>query len=312
MDYTYDPELDPSRIEYPRLDLTDPIAARNHFFELYEAMPAPETPAGLRVRDTVVPGPDVPVRIYTPVRGDRPLPALLYIHGGNYVLGNLEMSHVMLMDLALATQAVIVSVDYRLAPENPFPAGLEDCYAALAWLTENAADLDVDPGRIAVGGDSSGGGLSAGLALLARDRGGPAIRFQYLGIPTLDDRLDTDSIARLVGVPMVDREILELTWQHYLGGTSTVDGKDGMRYAAPARAEDLSALPPAFVAVNELDPLRDEAIDYAQRLMKAGVSVELCVYAGTVHGTFLFPTTKAAQRMFADLVGALRRGLGLN
>ncbi|MFI7616566.1 alpha/beta hydrolase [Nonomuraea terrae] len=313
MNHAYDPELAPSRMPFARLDLTDPIATRNLLFEAQTAMPAPEVPADLRVRDAVVPGragaPDVPVRVYTPTHGARPLPALLYIHGGSFVLGDLEMTHPLLMRLALDLEAVVVAVDYRLAPENPFPAGLEDCYATLTWMARNAADIDVDPDRIAVGGDSSGGTMSAGLALLTRDRGGPRIRFQYLGVPVLDDRLESDSIRELVDVPVLDREILELTWRHYLSGSSTVDGKDGMSYAAPARAEDLSALPAAFVAVSELDPLRDEALDYARRLMKAGVSVELRLYAGTVHGTYLLAQTKAAQRMRADLVQVLRRAL---
>jgi acetyl esterase/lipase len=314
MPRAYDPELAPDVLPFSAPDLTDPATTRAFYIDAAASLPQPEVPEGLDVRDTLVPGrdgsPDVPVRVYSPTGVTEPLPAFLYIHGGNFVLGNLEMSHAALLKLAGEIEAVIVSVDYRLAPEDPFPAGLEDCYATLRWIADNASDLHVDPARIAIGGDSAGGTITAALALLSRDRKGPAILFQYLGIPALDDRLETDSVRDLDDVPIVDRAILELTWRHYLSGPTTVDGKEGIHYAAPARATDLGELPPAFLAVSEYDPLRDEQLAYAQRLLGASVSVELHLYAGTVHGTFLLPHTKAAKRMNADLVGALRRAFG--
>jgi acetyl esterase len=154
---------------------------------------------------------------------------------------------------------VVVSVEYRLAPEDPFPAGLEDCYAALVWLHESAAELGVDGDRIAVVGRSAGGGLAAALALVTRDRHGPALCFQCLAIPELDDRLDTPSMQAFVDTPLWNRPLAEASWRHYLGD----DRSDVSPYAAPARATDLSGLPPAYVSTMEFDPLRDEGIAYA-------------------------------------------------
>ena len=177
----------------------------------------------------------------------------------------------------------MVSVDYRLAPEHPFPAPLEDCYAALVWVAEHAAELGVDPDRIAVGGESAGGGLAAGVALLARDRGGPSLCLQLLSIPELDDRMDSESMRTLgaQAIPVTTLANGEISWDSYLG--AGVRGTDQVSpYAAPARATDLTGLPPALVTAYELDALRDEDIAYAQRLMSAGVPTELHVYSRRV------------------------------
>jgi acetyl esterase/lipase len=205
---------------------------------------------------------------------------------------------------------VVVSVDYRLAPENPFPAGLEDCYAALVWLHEHAGDLGVDAGRIAINGGSAGGGLAAGLALLARDRGGPAICFQYLGIPELDDRLDTPSMQRFHDTPMWSRGAAEKSWEWYLGDAHGTD--DISPYAAPARATDLAGLPPAYISTMEFDPLRDEGIHYALKLLAAGVSVELHSFPGTFHGSSIVVTAAVNQREAAERMTVWRRVLGLD
>jgi acetyl esterase/lipase len=179
---------------------------------------------------------------------------------------------------------VVVSVDYRLAPENPFPAGLEDCYAALSWFSTHAAELGVDPERIAIHGGSAGGGLCAALALLARDRSGPSIAFQYLGIPELDDRLTTSSMTTFVDTPMLNRPTAIHSWDAYLGpGRRSTDNVPP--YAAPARATDLTGLPPAYISAMEFDPLRDEDIAYATALLAAGVPVELHLFPGTYHGS---------------------------
>jgi acetyl esterase/lipase len=197
-----------------------------------------------------------------------------------------------------------------LAPEHPFPAGLEDCYAALVWLHDQADALGVDPARVAINGGSAGGGLAAGLALLARDRGGPAICFQYLGIPELDDTLDTPSMQQFHDTPMWSRPQAVQSWQWYLGDAYGTD--DVSPYAAPARATDVAGLPPAYVSTMEFDPLRDEGINYALKLLAAGVSVELHSFPGTFHGSAMVTGAAVTQRDGAERFVVLRRALGLD
>jgi acetyl esterase/lipase len=199
-----------------------------------------------------------------------------------------------------------VSVEYRLAPEHPFPAGVEDCYAALSWTAANAAALGVDARRIAVAGQSAGGGLAAATALLARDRGGPALCFQLLEIPELDDRLDTPSMLAFDDTPLWNRPSAVWSWKHYLGPDH---GGEVSPYAAPARAQDVSGLPPAYVSTMELDPLRDEGILYALRMLQAGVPVELHSYPGTFHGSALIPAAAVSQRNAREVLDALRRAI---
>jgi acetyl esterase len=238
------------------------------------------------------------------------VPAILYIHGGGFYAGSIDTEHSGASALARQLNVVVVSVDYRLAPENPFPAGLEDCYAALVWLHEHAGDFGVDADRIAINGGSAGGGLAAGLALLARDRGGPAICFQYLGIPELDDRLDTPSMQRFHDTPMWSRGAAEKSWEWYLGDAhGTVDISP---YAAPARATDVAGLPPAYISTMEFDPLRDEGIHYALKLLAAGVSVELHSFPGTFHGSGIVVTAAVNQREAAERMTVWRRVLGLD
>jgi acetyl esterase/lipase len=235
-----------------------------------------------------------------------PSPALLDIHGGGFVSGTIAMEHAGAVSFARNLGVVVAAVEYRLAPEHPFPAGIEDCYAALRWLHGAAGDLQVDPERIGIYGQSAGGGLSAGLALLARDRGGPPICFQYLGIPELDDRLETPSMRAFTDTPMWSRPAAVLSWQRYLGGD---DRSDVSPYAAPARATDLSGLPPAYISTMEFDPLRDEGILYGLALMAAGVQVELHSFPGTFHGSALVPTAAVSRRGAAETLEVLRRGL---
>jgi acetyl esterase/lipase len=204
----------------------------------------------------------------------------------------------------------VVSVDYRLAPEDPYPAGLEDCYAGLVWFAEHAEEYGVDPDRIAIHGISAGGGLCAGLALLARDRGGPAIAFQYLGVPEVDDRLGTASMSAYIDTPLWNQPNAVLSWAAYLGagvpGTADVPV-----YAAPARASDLSGLPAAYVSAMEFDPLRDEGIAYALALQAAGVQVELHMFPGTFHGSSLVEHAVISQLERSEEITVLRRGLRL-
>ncbi len=262
--------------------------------------------------DTFAPGldgdPDVPVRIYTPLReSDGTRAALLYIHGGGFMFGSVEMMDAACQNYCSQLDAVIVSVEYRLAPEDPFPAGLNDCYAALVWLTDAAAELGVDPGRIGVGGGSAGGGLAAATALMARDRGGPPLCFQFLQIPELDDRLQTASMQRFTDTPLWNLPNAEWSWKHYLGD---LHGRVDVPYtAAPSRCTDLSGLPPAYVSTMEFDPLRDEGILYAVAMMRDGVQVELHSYPGTFHGSTLVQSAAISKQSNRDAFTALARAL---
>jgi acetyl esterase/lipase len=199
--------------------------------------------------------------------------------------------------------AVVVAPEYRLAPEHPYPAGLEDCYATLQWLAAHADEWQVDPERIAVLGDSGGATLAAATALLARDRGGPQVALQVLLEPALDDRLQTRSMFEGTDTVMWNSANAAHSWRFYLGGQAATP------YAAPARMDDLVGLPPTYLTVNELDPLRDEGLDYAFRLLGAGVSTEVHCWAGAFHGFNMVATAAIAQRSAAALHDALRRAL---
>ncbi|MGW3322787.1 alpha/beta hydrolase [Streptomyces virginiae] len=295
-----DPELEAFIPLLPRTDLTDPVSTREILAELASSRPAPDT-SGLEIEDRTVPAdPGVPVRIYRPHQAQG---AVIWLRGGGFVFGDLETEHPWASRIATGSGAVVISVDYRRAPEHPFPAALDDAYAVLTWAHEHAAELGVDPNRIAVGGHSAGAGISAAVALRARDRQGPPIRFQLLNEPGLDDRQETWSQRNFTDTPWHDRDRISLMWGHYLGSGQATP------YAAPARATDLSGLPPAYVAAAEFDPLRDENIDYAVRLMRAGVPVELHQWPGTFHGSQAITSAEVSQRQSAALVGALRRAL---
>ncbi|MFF0519222.1 alpha/beta hydrolase [Actinomadura nitritigenes] len=293
----------------PRPDdpLADIAATRAGFKALMAPLTRPADGTVL-IEETTVPGPDgntVPVQILRPAgAAPGPLPAVLYIHGGGFSYGELDGPSPMARDACTETGSLVVNVHYRLVPEHPFPAGFEDCYAVLCWLAANAARLGADPARIAVAGASAGGCLSAALSLAARDRGGPALAFQTLLIPCLDDRLDTPSAHRITDPRLTNRAKLRAMWDAYLppGAVSP--------YAAPARAGDLSGLPPAYVLTCGLDPLRDEGLDYARRLMEAGVPVEVKDVPGAWH---LFeasaPGTALARRTTRHWLAALRTAL---
>lgn len=289
----------------PPVDLTDLAQAREVIDSL---VPPYESDPRVTRRDLMIPGapgdPEVPVLVFEPLRRSRPTPGVVYVHGGGFVLGSAETEAAGAAQVAAELGVVVVSVDYRLAPEHPFPAALHDCYAALTWLV-GEADLGIDPVRVAVMGMSAGGGLSAALALLARDRGGPSLCFQFLGIPELDDRLETPSMRDYVDTPMWNRAAAEISWRHYLGE----GGGEVSPYAAPARAGDLSGLPPAYVSVAQYDPLRDEALGYAQRLAHADVPVELHLFPGTFHGSILVPGAWVSRRQNTETLSVLARAL---
>ncbi|GHH29104.1 alpha/beta hydrolase [Lentzea cavernae] len=314
MSYDIDPEVLPWLDMLPQFDMTSNEAvtfARSQQSELAHLMPVYEPVNQIDVRDEVAPGPsgapDVPVRVYRRAGSQGAVPGLVYIHGGGFIVGSVEMFDAQALKIVDELDVVIVSVDYRLAPEHPFPAPVEDCYAALQWTAAKAGELGIDPARLGVGGESAGGGLAAATVLLARDRSGPELVFQYLGIPELDDRLDTESMRDYVDTPLWNRPNAIYSWTAYLGAEP--GGDDVSPYAAPARATDLSGLPPAFVTVCQYDPLRDEGIEYARRLAHAGVATELRLYPGTFHGTALIESASISRRMFADEIDALRRGL---
>jgi acetyl esterase len=312
MAYNFDPEFQDIIPLLPVGSFADPVAARTLMLDVVRAMNAGVDFSALRIDDRSIPGwagePQVTVRVYTPAKREAGVPGLLYIHGGGFTVGDLDTEHGLAGEFSRELGIVVVSVDYRLAPEHPYPAGLNDCYAALSWMHANAARLGIDPARIGICGQSAGGGLAAALALLARDRRGPAICFQVLGIPELDDRLATPSMHCFTDTPLWNRPSAELSWQMYLGDIAPGSANVPV-YAAPARATDLTGLPPAYVTAMEFDPLRDEDILYALALLQAGVPVELHTYPGTFHGCGIVPHAAVSRRYSEDVQGALRRGL---
>jgi acetyl esterase/lipase len=280
-----------------------------------ENMPRPELPPSpVEPRDVVVgetpDGHRPTVRVYEPEGGGRARPCLYWIHGGGYLFGTALMREPRLERWCTELGCVVVSVEYRLAPESPYPAPLDDCYAGLAWTTAHADELGVDLGSVTIGGASAGGGLAAALALFARDRGEHAVAFQLLIYPMIDDRCVTAS-SEMVGAPVWSRAANLLGWRAYLG--KEPGGDDVPVYAAPARATDLSGLPPTFISVGTLDVFRDEDIQYAVRLLAADVPTELHVYPGAPHGfESIVPGAGVSQQCQRDLDAALRRAMRVN
>jgi len=318
MSYNFDPELTPLLQLMPDSSQTikDVEQAREGFKKMTASMNKGIDDSGVIIEDRHVMGPpgapDVPVRIYTPQGLLASVPAILHIHGGGFVIGNLDSEQSSCVALCQRLGVVVVSVDYRLAPETPYPGPLEDCYAVLQWTHANCEPLHIDPARLAVSGVSAGGGLAAATALLARDRSGPAICFQYLGMPELDDRLQTPSMQRFVDTPMWNRPNAEISWDYYLGDQYQRGADDVPYYAAPARAPDLSGLPPTYVSTMEFDPLRDEGVEYALKLMQAGVATELHSFPGTFHGSSIFASAQVSQRESKEMFAVLRRALQLD
>ncbi len=255
--------------------------------------------------------PDVRLLLYRPLAATAPLAALLWIHGGGYVAGSPDWDDQYIKGLATELGCCIASVDYRLAPETPFPGPVEDCYAALQWLHGEATKLGVDAARIGIAGLSAGGGLCAALGLLARDRGKIKLCFQAPLQPMLDDRAATAAYEHpFAGEFIWKKAHNEFGWSAMLGHEPGLDGVSP--YAAAARADDLSGLPPTYIAVGAIDLFVEEDIDYARRLMRAGVSTELHVYPGACHGfNLLAPEAQVSKAYRRDLIAALRRGLGI-
>ena len=296
--------MDKTPDELMALIAENPVAVRSMLAEMQEQRPPIGGGLPVEASETHCPGPagEIPLYVYQPATS-APRPAMLWIHGGGYLVGHgkdewaIPFSH--------HAGCTVVSVDYRLAPEHPFPAGPEDCYAALLWMIDNAASLGIDPARIAIGGASAGGGMAAGVALMNRDRGGPELAFQLLLYPMIDDTHDTPS-GHWVRYPKVwNREVSLKAWAMYLGDKHQGDVSP---YAAATRAKDLGKLPPAFICVGSADLFRDENIDYAKRLLAAGVPTELAVYAGLSHGAeYAAPEVEVCKRIRSDYYSALAR-----
>ncbi len=265
------------------------------------------------LRERLVPGPagapEVPLLICRPAGAEAPVACLYFIHGGGMVFGNNRSTLPSMLDHAEQLTMAVVSVDYRLAPETPHPGPVEDCYAGLAWTAAHADELGIDPARVIVGGASAGGGLAAAVALLARDRGGPSLAGQLLLCPMLDDRNETPSSWQMAGLGIWDRAANEVGWTALLGDAR--GGPDVSPYAAPARATDLSGLPPAFIDVGSAETFRDEDVAYATRIWQAGGVAELHVWPGGCHGfTGIAPQAALSRAAVAAQRNWLRRITG--
>jgi triacylglycerol lipase len=306
-----DPALE-AFFEAPSLEVTAEAlpTTRVMLKELYASFGAGDPEVS--VAEHTVPGPagspDVKVYVCTPPGPKKTRPALYHIHGGGFILGDAAMTVPVGQLRARAFDCVVVTVDYRLAPEAPYPGPVEDCYAGLKWTVDHAAELGIDPARIVVGGESAGGGLAAALCLLARERGGPAVALQFLIYPMLDHR--TATAADPYGNPMSG----EFVWTHAANrfGWESMLGKidpagDVPATCSPSRAKSLAGLPPTFIAVGTLDLFVDEDVDYASRLVREGVPTELHVYPGAFHGFDNVATAPVAVQFQEDCARALKR-----
>ncbi|MGK0577131.1 alpha/beta hydrolase [Macrococcus capreoli] len=251
-------------------------------------------------------GTQIRLKVYAPVTQQETLPAILFIHGGGYVFGSIEGNDAKCADYVKGVNSVVVSVEYRLAPEYPYPAAIEDCYLALNWIVENKEMLNIDETRIAVTGGSTGGGLAAALTLLTRDRQGPQIKFQMPLFPMLDDTCSSYSSNAFTEKRVWSKEHNAFAWQMYLKG---VEGEPS-KYAAPMRETDFTNLPPMYTMVGALDPFRDETMDYVKALTEADIPVEFHLYPGGFHEfESLVPDAEMSQRAVAETISALREGL---
>ena len=280
-----------------------------------------EPEAVAKVENRTIPGPagEIPVRVYTPQvsrsepkasevheAGSGPHPGLVYFHGGGFVLCNLDTHDGICRGLANAAGCIVVSIDYRLAPEHPYPAAPEDCYAATQWVAKNGSELGIDVSRLAIGGDSAGGNLTAVTALLARDRGGPALRFQLMIYPVTDCAFDTASYRENGEGYFLTQGMMRWFWEKYLADPK----QGGEGYASPLRAADLANLPPGLCITAEYDPLRDEGEAYAARLREAGIDVRSSRYPGMFHGFFgMTEQLDKAREALAEASAALRAAL---
>lgn len=308
-----DPELRSALDQRPKLRLTAEALPKSRAFIVKAAdmVPKPDIPhigvSEIRV-DSAFGAPSIRVLAYRPHKTESPLPAIVHVHGGGFVMGVPEMKDVDNRLVASELNCAIFSVDYRLAPEAPYPASLEDVYSVLTWLHTNARELGLDPARIGIKGESGGGGVAAAVTLYARDQNGPSLAFQHLIYPMIDDRTAIRrDLNPHVGEFVWTQEHNLFGWQALLG---TIPGSDDVSpYAAAARATDLSGLPPTFIAVGNLDLFLEENMIYADRLSRAGVPVEFHLYPGAYHGFQLAAQARVSIQAERDSRDALRRFL---
>jgi acetyl esterase/lipase len=292
-----DPEIVPLSALIPELDFSNGAGALRTLIDRVSVEMAPQLSDGIeRVDHVVSEDPRVVVRVHRPKNLTAPAACLYSIHGGGYVIGNYSMDDTVFDRYCTDFGCVGVSVEYRLAPETPYPGPLEDCYQGLVWTFAHSEELSIDPTRIGIRGESAGGGLAAGLALLARDRAEVDVAFALLECPMLDDRQITPS-SQCDDLRVWSRESNAFGWRSYLGDLYGTDGVPV--YAAAARATDLRGLPPTFVIAGGADGFRDEDIQYATRLGQAGVPTDLAVIAGAPHGVRIFEGTAPARRWAA-------------
>ena len=287
-----------------RLSLED---ARETYREL--SVPDEQPSSVASVTERTIPGPEteIPIRIYTPA-GEGPFPPLVFFHGGGWLLGDLETHDALCRELANASDCVVVAVDYRLAPEHRFPAGLEDCYAATRWVANNAETIDARPDTLAIAGDSAGGALTVGVGLLARDRDGPAIDYQVLAYPVTNYAFDTESYEENAQGYFLTRKDMERFWDGYL--RSELDGRHP--YASPLRTQNLDGLPSSLVLTSGFDPLRDEGRQLATRLSEAGVPTQSVQYEDMIHGFLTMladPELERAHEAIEEIGAAVRSEL---
>jgi acetyl esterase len=291
----------------PPLHEQTPEAARAGMVAGYAARPPGEAVA--TVDNRAIPGPhgDIPVRVYAPA-GDRSLPVVVYYHGGGWVIGDLDYQDVACRYIANHTPAVVVSVDYRLAPEHKFPVPFDDCYAALEWVGSNAASIGGDSSKLAVAGDSAGGNLAAAVAIKARDAGGPKLAHQLLVYPVTDLNFDTASYSENAEGYLLTRDAMKWFWEHYVNNAS--EGANPL--VSPLRVANAAGLAPATVITAGFDPLRDEGKAYAEKLKGAGVSVRHSNYPGMIHGFYgLAHALDEGKRAHAESVEVLQQAFGL-
>ncbi len=302
-------ELHAAMDAMPAVDISDKLLPRIREDSASTVVMGDPDKYGVTREEVQIPGPDGEVRclLYTPPASDGLRPGYVHIHGGGYILGSPEGSDIGNVAVCGKLGAVVLSVDYRLAPEHPIPAPLDDCYAGLAWMHQNAQRLAVDPARIAIGGESAGGGLAAALAIKARDEGEYGVCHQQLTYPMLDNRTGDAQHPSdpLVGEFVWTRQRNQYGWASYLGDAPAVAPQ------VPARVESYEGLPPTWMFTVQLDLFRDENLAYAHNLMAAGVPVDIQVYAGACHGFQGVPGTKLGRRYIADHMAALARGLGV-
>lgn len=306
MNATMDLDVAAALASWAPVDFVDPAALRARIADARRAAPAAAVDHEVRIGSVLVDrldGSTVPVRTYRPAGSDGSHGTLVWFHGGAYCIGSVDYEDLICSQLSKRTGASVVSVEYRLAPEDPYPAGFDDCMAVIEHIAAGGLS-DVPAGPIGVGGTSAGAGLAAATALFARDNAGPQIVFQLLLYPFLDNRLAGASFATAADSIVFNARDAKISWEHYLGPDQTAVSP----YAAPARANDLSGLPPAYVLAAGLDCLRDDAVDYAIRLMRSGGTVELHVLPNVPHGFLsLAPATPVSTKTMETVSDALVR-----